>query len=337
MLPGAAATRKADKMLPQMSRVTRALLAATLLAVACTAIAQPYPSRPVSIIVPYAPGGETDVIARIMAARLTEDWKRTVLVENRAGGGTVIGTTDAANAKPDGYTLLLASFGFVTNRLLLANLPYDPASLTPLTLVATAPNLLYVHPSLPAPNLKAFIQLAKSRPGQLLFASPGYASSPHISAELLASMAGYTFTHVPYKGTSPALTDLLGGQVHALMGVMSVMPNVRSGKLRALAVASERRTSQAPEVPTMLEAGGPNFTSASWFGFFVQAKTPPEIAQKIYTDLRTLAATPEIRNRIMGIGLDPTALSKEEFAVFLKAENEKWGAIIRTRNIKLEQ
>jgi tripartite-type tricarboxylate transporter receptor subunit TctC len=193
-----------------------------------------------------------------------------------------------------------------------------------------------VHQSLPAANLKAFIALAKSRPGQMLFASPGYASSPHISAELLASMAGYTFTHVPYKGTAPVLTDLLGGQVHALMGVMSLMPNVRSGKLKALAVASERRMSQAPDVPTMVEAGGPNFTSASWFGFFVQAKTPPEIAHKIYTDLRTLAQAPEIRKKIFDMGLDPTALSKEEFAAFLKAENDKWGAIIRARNIKLE-
>ncbi len=314
----------------------RRLLAATLIAASCVAVAQPYPSRTVTIIVPYSPGGETDVIARIMAARLTEDWKRTVLVDNRAGGGTVIGTAEAANARPDGHTLLLASFGFVTNRILIANLPYDAASLTPLTLVATAPNLLYVHPSLPAANLKAFIALAKSRPGQMLFASPGYASSPHISAELLASMAGYTFTHVPYKGTAPVLTDLLGGQVHALMGVMSLMPNVRSGKLRVLAVASERRMSQAPDVPTMVEAGGPNFTSASWFGFFVQAKTPPDIAQKIYTDLRTLAVTPEIRKKIFDMGLDPAALSKEEFAAFLKAENDKWGAIIRARNIKLE-
>jgi tripartite-type tricarboxylate transporter receptor subunit TctC len=316
--------------------VRRSLLAATLLAASCAVVAQPYPSRPVAIIVPYSAGGETDVIARIMAARLTEDWKRTVLVDNRAGGGTVIGTAEAANAKPDGHTLLLASFGFVTNRILIANLPYDSASLTPLTLVATAPNLLYVHPSLPTANLKAFIALAKSRPGQMLFASPGYASSPHISAELLASMAGYTFTHVPYKGTAPVLSDLLGGQVHALMGVMSLMPNVRSGKLRALAVASERRMSQAPDVPTMVEAGGPNFTSASWFGFFVQTKTPPEIAQKIYTDLRTVALTPEFRKKIFDMGLDPTALSKEEFAAFLKAESDKWGAIIRARNIKLE-
>ena len=327
-------------MFESMIVSVRSLLAATLLAASCVVVAQPvvqpYPSRSVSIIVPYSPGGETDVIARIMAARLTEDWKRTVLVDNRAGGGTVIGTAEAANAKPDGHTLLLASFGFITNRILIANLPYDAAALMPMTLVATAPNLLYVHPSLPAANLKAFIALAKIRPGQMLFASPGYASSPHISAELLASMAGYTFTHVPYKGTAPVLTDLLGGQVHALMGTMNLMPNVRSGKLRALAVASERRQSQAPDLPTMVEAGGPNFTSASWFGFFVQTKTPPEIAQKIYTDLRTLAQAPEIRKKIFGMGLDPTALSKEEFAAFLKAENDKWGAIIRARNIKLE-
>lgn len=314
----------------------RSLIVAAPLAAACTVAAQPYPSRTVAIIVPYSPGGETDVIARTMAARLTEDWKRTVLVDNRPGGGTVIGTAEAANAKPDGHTLLLASFGFTTNRLLVANLPYDPASLAPLTLVATAPNLLFIHPALPVNNLKAFIALAKSRPGQVLFASPGYASSPHISAELLASMAGYTFTHVPYKGTAPILTDLLGGQVHALMGTAAVMPHVRSGKLRALAVASERRLSQAPDVPTMVEAGGPQFTSASWFGFFVQAKAPADVVQKIYTDLRGAAQAPEVRKKIADIGVEPMALSKEAFAAFLNAESEKWGAIIRARNIKLE-
>jgi tripartite-type tricarboxylate transporter receptor subunit TctC len=314
----------------------RGVLAATCLAAACTALAQPYPSRPVSIIVPYSPGGETDVIARVVAARLTEDWKRTVLVDNRPGGGTVIGTAEAANAKPDGHTLLLASFGFITNRILIANLPYDPASLAPLTLAAIAPNTLFIHPGMPAANLKAFIGLAKSRPGQVLFASPGYASSPHISAELLASMAGYTFTHVPYKGTAPILSDLLGGQVHALMGTAALMPHVRSGKLRPLAVASERRLNAAPDVPTMVEAGGPHFTSASWFGFFVQAKAPPDIAQKIYADLRTAVQAAEVRKKISDMGVEPMALTKEDFAAFLKAESEKWGAIIRARNIKLE-
>lgn len=318
-------------------------MAATLLAISSTASAQPnpanpaYPARSVSIIVPYSPGGETDVIARLMAARLTDDWKRSVIVDNRAGGGTLIGTAEAANGKPDGYTLLLASFGFTTNRILIGNLPYDPASLLPLTLVATAPNLLYIHPSIPATNLKAFIKFAQSKPGQLLFASPGYASSPHISAELLASIAGYTFIHVPYKGTAPALTELLGGQVHALMGVMTLMPYARIGKLRVLGIASERRSSQAPEVPTIVETGVANFTSASWFGFFVQAKAPPEITQKIYTDLRALAQTPEMRKKILHLGLEPAALSREEFAAFLKSEFDKWGAIIRARNIKLEQ
>lgn len=312
------------------------LSVATLMATPRAGLAQAFPSRAVSIIVPYSPGGETDVIARTMASRLTDDWKRTVLVDNRPGGGTVIGTAEAANAKPDGHTLLLASFGFTTNRLLIANLPYDPASLVPLTLVAIAPNLLFIHPQIPVTDLKAFIALAKSRPGQVLFASPGYASSPHISAELLASMAGYTFTHVPYKGTAPILIDLLGGQVHALMGTAAVMPHVRNRKLRALAVASERRLSQAPEVPTMVEAGGPQFTSASWFGFFVQAKAPPDVAQKIYADLRTVAQAAETRKKVADIGVEPMASSKEEFVAFLKAETEKWGGIIRARNMKLE-
>jgi len=322
-------------------RLAHRAIAATLAVAGCAALAHPavaqtYPAKSVSIIVPYSPGGETDVIARLIAARLTEDWKRSVIVDNRPGGGTVIGTAEAANARPDGYTLLLASFGFTTNRLLIANLPYDPAALAPLTLVATAPNVLYIHPAIPAPNLKAFIALAKSKPGALLFASPGYASSPHIAAELLASIAGFTFTHVPYKGTAPALTDLLGGQVHALLGVTSLMPYAKSGKLRALAAASEQRLNRAPDVPTMTESGVP-FTSASWFGFFVQAKAPAEIAQKIYGDIRAIAQSPDMRRKLADVGLEPAAMTREEFTAFLKSELEKWGGIIRARNIKLEQ
>ena len=300
------------------------------------AVAQPYPSRPVTIVVPYAAGGETDAIARLIAARLTEEWKRTVIVDNRPGAATVIGTVEAAKARADGYTLLLTSFGFTTNRILLPNLPYDPAALAPLTLVATAPNVLYVHPTVPGTTLRDIIQFGKSKPGALLFGSTGVASSPHIAAELLASKAGITVTHVPYKGTAPALADLLAGQINALLGVMSLMPHAKTGKLKAIAVANEQRLSRAPELPTMAESGVA-FTAASWFGFFVQSKAPPDTVAKIYTDLRKIANSPDVRARISDMGLEPAATSKEEFAAFLKSELEKWGAIIRERNIRLEQ
>jgi tripartite-type tricarboxylate transporter receptor subunit TctC len=312
------------------------MLAVTLTGAAVIVCAQPFPSRPVSIIIPYAPGGETDSIARVMAPRLSEEWKRPVVVDNRPGGGTVIGTAEAAKAKPDGHTLLLASFGYVTNQILLPKLSYDPAALMPLTLVSTSPNVLFIHPSIPVTNLKAFVELAKKSPGQLLFGSPGYASSPHISAELLAAKSGFTFTHVPYKGTAPALADLLGGQIHAQMGVMSLMSYAKAGKLRAIAVATERRLSQAPELPTMAESGVPGFTSASWFGYFVQTAAPTDVAHKIYTDLKRTAERLDIRTRLAELGLEPAATTKEEFSAFLRAELDKWGTIIRERNIKLE-
>ena len=216
------------------------------------------------------------------------------------------------------------------------NLPYDPAALAPLTLVSTAPNVLYVHPAVPGTTVKEIIQFGKSKPGALLFGSPGVASSPHIAAELLASKAGITITHVPYKGTAPALADLLAGQINALLGVMSLMPHAKTGKLKAVAVANEQRLSRAPDLPTMAESGVP-FTAASWFGFFVQSKASPDTVAKIYKDLRKVADNQDVRGKISDMGLETAATTQEEFAAFLKSELDKWSAIIRERNIKLEQ
>ncbi len=248
----------------------------------------------------------------------------------------MIGTEAAAKAEPDGHTLLIASVGFITNQVLISNLPYDPASLVPQVLLATAPLVLYVSPSVPAKTLKELIAYGKTRPKQLMFASSGNASSPHITAELFASMTGIEITHVPYKGTGPALADLLGGQVHALFSTLTVMPNMRAGKLRAFAVTNKTRLSGAPDLPTAEEAGLPNFTAASWFGTFVQAGVPPDVRQRIYTDIRSIVGMPEIRERIQQIGLDPSTLNRGEYAAFLKAELDKWGGIIRAKNIRIE-
>jgi tripartite-type tricarboxylate transporter receptor subunit TctC len=314
----------------------RCMLGAMIVAFSCAAAAQTFPSKTVRFIVPYAPGGETDALGRIIAPRLSEKWKQSVVVENRVGGGTVIGTEAAAKADPDGHTLLIASVGFVTNQILIANLPYDPASLLPQVLLSTGPLILYVNASVPAKTLKEFVAYGKARPRELMFASSGNASSPHITAELFASMTGIEMTHVPYKGTGPAMTDLMGGQVHALFGTMTFMPNARAGKVRALAVANKTRLSNAPDLPTAEEAGLPNFTAASWFGVFAQAGVPADVRQRIYTDVRNVAETAEIRERIQQIGLEPSTLSREEYAAFLKEELEKWGGIIRAKNIKLE-
>jgi tripartite-type tricarboxylate transporter receptor subunit TctC len=320
-----------------VKRSTILLFAAALAAISSVASAQSYPSKPVSIIVPYAPGGLTDSVGRLLAARLGEKWKQPVLVENRAGGGTIIGTAAAAKAPADGYTILLTSFGFTTNQILIPNLPYDPASLAPVTLVGTAPNILYVHPSIPAKNPKEVVEYAKAKPKEMMFASSGNASSPHIAAELFASVTGVEITHVPYKGTGPAMTDLLGGRVHAIFDTMQSMPYAKTGKLRPIAVASKRRLTQAPDLPTFEELGVANFTSASWFGFFVPAKTPAQVQRKIYDDVRQILETPDMRDKIVQTGLEPASMTPEEFAAFLKFELDKWGGIIRARNIKLDQ
>ncbi len=314
----------------------RFVLGAMLVALSCALAAQTYPSKMVRILVPYAPGGETDALGRLLAPKLTDKWKQSVVVENRSGGGTVIGTEAAAKAEPDGHTLLIASVGFITNQVLISNLPYDPASLVPQVLLATGPLILYVSPSVPAKTMKELIAYGKARPKQLMFASSGNASSPHITAELFASMTGIEITHVPYKGTGPALTDLLGGQVHAIFSTLTLMPNVRAGKLRAFAVANKTRLSGAPDLATAEEAGLPNFTAASWFGTFVQAGVPPDVRQRIYTDIRSIVDMPDIRGRIQQIGLEPSTLNREEYAAFLKSELEKWGGIIRAKNIRIE-
>ncbi|HSQ03171.1 MAG TPA: tripartite tricarboxylate transporter substrate binding protein [Burkholderiales bacterium] len=312
------------------------LLTALLCGLSPLTFSQPYPSKAVVIIVPYAPGGITDVVGRQTAAALGERWKQSVLVDNRPGGGTIVGTAAAAKAAPDGYTLLLTSFGFTTNQILISDLPYDPAALAPVTLVGTAPNVLYVHPSVPARTPKEVIDYAKSRPKGILLASSGNASSPHIAAELFASLTGIEMTHVPYKGTGPAMIDVLGGRVHGIFDTMQSMPYAKSGKLRVIAVANSKRLSTAQDLPTFAEFGIPQLISASWFGFFVPARTPPEIQKKVYDDVRSILAPADMREKIVQAGLEPASMTREEFTAFLDSELKKWGHVIRTRNIKLE-
>jgi tripartite-type tricarboxylate transporter receptor subunit TctC len=316
--------------------VRRAAIFLALALLPSTASAQSHPSKPVTIIVPYAPGGLTDSVGRLIAAALGEKWKTPVLVENRSGGGTTIGTAAAAKAPPDGHTLLLTSFGFTTNQILIPSLSYDPASLAPVTLVGTAPNILFVHPNVPASTAKEVIEYAKAKPREMMFASSGNASSPHIAAELFASVTGVEITHVPYKGTGPAMTDLLGGRVHGIFDTMQSMTYASTGKLRPIAVASKRRLTQAPNLPTFEESGVPDVISASWFGFFIPSKTPAPIQRKLYDDIREILETRDMREKIIQTGLEPASMSREEFAAFLDSELKKWGMIIRARNIKLE-
>jgi tripartite-type tricarboxylate transporter receptor subunit TctC len=299
------------------------------------ALAQ-HPNKPVRIIVPYPAGGEGDASARTVASRLSDKWGSPVVVENRPGASTIIGTQSVSSAPADGHTLLLTSFGFTTVQFRQQPLPYDVKSLTPLFLVATTPLTLYVTQSLQPKTIGELLAYAKEKPGGLMFASAGIASSPHIGAELFAAQNGIEITHIPYRGTAPALVDLIGGHVHALWGSPSLMPHVASGKLRVLAVASTKRLTKAPEVSTTPELGYPNFIAASWYGMFLPAATPAGVRDKIYNALKDISAQQEFKDALLKVGLEPSSMTREEFSAFLDSERTKWGEVIKSRNINIE-
>ena len=249
--------------------------------------AQAFPTRQVTVVVPFAPGGLSDGIARIVATKLAEKWKQPVLVDNRPGGGTIVGTQAVAKSAPDGHTLLMTSFGFTINQILVKNLPYDSRALAPLNMSGTAPNVLYVHSTVPVSTVPELIALAKTNPSKLTFASSGNATSPHMAAELFGSVTGTDIVHVPYKGTGPAMADVLGGQVTGIFDTMQSMQYAKAGKLKALAVATKKRLPSAPELPTFAELGLPAMEMATWWGYFVPAENRRHCARKSSTTYRT--------------------------------------------------
>lgn len=313
-------------------------LGAALLAASGGASAQApaYPTKPVNLIVPYAPGGISDGAARAIAQKLGEKWKQPVLVINRAGGGTVIGTKEVSAAGSDGHTLLLTSFGYVMNQVLHKALPYDPKSLVALNMVGLAPNVLYLHPTVPASNVPELVAYAKANPGALKFASSGNASSPHIAAELFGSITGTNVVHVPYRGTGPAMQDVLGGQVSGIFDTMQALPHVKAGKLKAIAVAHDQRLSGAPELPTFREAGLLGMVTSSWWGFFASATTPESLRRKLFDDIQDVLKQPDLRAKLVQLGLEPTLETQVEFQRFLDNEVERWTVLIKTRNINLD-
>ena len=323
-----------------MKKLLAILLGTALVAASGAASAQPaaapYPTKPVTMVVPFAPGGITDGLARLVSSKLADKWKQPVLVDNRPGGGTVIGTRDVAKAPPDGHTLLLTSFGYVINQILYKNLPYEPKSLAPLALVGLSPNVLYLHPGVPASNVAELVAYAKANPGKLMFASSGNATSPHIAAELFGSITGTSVGHVPYRGTGPAMADVLGGQVSGIFDTMQSMPYVKAGKLKAIAVTSEQRLPGAPDVPTFREAGLPGMVIASWFGYFVPAATPDGVQKQLAADMQEVLKQPDVRAKIVQLGVEPAALGPAEFQRFLDGEVERWTTLTRARNIKLD-
>ncbi len=317
-----------------------ALVAAALFAgTAAFAQAPAFPTKPVQVIVPYAAGGVTDILARIIALRLADKWKQPVVVDNKPGAGTVIGTAAAARAPGDGHTLLITAFGFTANQVLVPNLPYDPKALTPLSILADSYSYLYINAAVPANNVAELVAYAKTNPGKLTFASSGNGSSPHIAAELFAWRTGIDIIHVPYKGNGPAINDLVGGQVNALFDTVATMSFVNSGKLKVLGIGSPKPIARSPNVVPIAKSGVPalaDFTAGGWFGMFLPASTPLDLQKKIYADVRSVLDTKEVHDAILKAGLEPALMSQAEFATYLKKDLDTWGPVIRERKIRLD-
>jgi tripartite-type tricarboxylate transporter receptor subunit TctC len=315
-------------------------VALTLAAFSAVAVhAQSFPTRPLRFIVPFAAGGGSDLVARTVAQKLTEALGQPVIVDNRTGAAGSIGTEIAAKAPPDGHALLLGSNGpLAINPSLYARLPYDAArDFAPVALVTLMPFLLVTHPSLPVRSVRDLVALARSRPGQLNYASPGNGSSTHLANELLKAMTGMQMTHIPYKGVAPAATDLVSGQVQVLTGDLStLLPHVNAGKMRGIAVTSSRRSSLLRDMPTVAESGVPGYDATGWFGVLVPAATPPAIIERLNAAIIKGTASPDARERLAALGGELAVGTPEQFASHLRSEAAKWGKVIRSIGLKAE-
>ena len=321
-------------------RALRTLCAIIGCGACAIASAQPYPAKPIRIVVTLAPGGTADILARIVAQKLNEAWGQQVVVDNRPGASGMIGAELVAKAPPDGYTLLMGYNAEITiNQSLVKKMAYDPVrSFTPVTIAGTTPMILVVHPSLPTKNLKELIALARARPGELAYGSAGSGSTPHLGAELLKHMARVEITHVPYKSAALVMPELIGGQVAMLFsGMPLAMPHVRSGRLRALAVSTEARSPATPDVPTVAESGYPGFDITNWFGIFVPAGTPKEIVDALYKEVARGVSAPEVKDRLAkeGGGINP--LTPAEYARFIQSEITKYAKIVKEAGITANQ
>ena len=289
--------------------------------------AQNYPTRPLRLIVPTAPGGGTDFTGRLVAAKLSESLGQQVVVENRGGGGGSVGADNAAKSTPDGYTLLLGSIAtHAVNPALYKQLPYDHIKdFAPVSLIGTVPNALVVHPSVPVKSMQEFIAYAKANPGKINYGSSGVGSPPHLSMELLRSMTGINLVHVPYKGAGPALADLLGGQVQAMCTSLAGLINfIKSGRVRALGVTTAKRNPQLPDVPTIVESGVPGYEVTIWYAVFAPVATPKAIVQKLNAEMVKALNSPEMKERMALQGMDPAPSTPAELAAFVKIETAKW-------------
>ncbi len=317
--------------------VTRILACGMFLAIAGAAAAQQaYPSKPIHWISPFSPGGGNDILSRLIAQQLTENWGQQVIVENRPGGNTIIASQVLVKSPPDGYTILCAGTDHVLVPLLMPT-PYQDKDFTPVATIAAGELILVVNPSMPANNLQELIALAKSKPGKLNYASWGAGSSSHIGMELFSMMMGLKMQHVPYKSGPPAITDLIGGQVDMYLSVIpSVVAHIRSGKLKAIAVSGEARTPAAPQVPTFTEAGVPGFDVKIWHSILAPAGTPKDIVDKLSAELAKIVALPAIRTKMAAQGLQPFYSTPEQFTALLKTDSARYAKVIKAANIKIE-
>jgi tripartite-type tricarboxylate transporter receptor subunit TctC len=297
-----------------------------------------YPSRPIKLVVPFPPGGATDVVGRLMAQKLQEAWGQPVVVENKAGGGSNIGSDAVAKAAPDGYTLLLGTIANATNMSIYTNLTYDTLrDFAPVTQTMSAPSVLVVTPSLPAGNLKELIALARAQPGKLSFASSGAGGSPHLAGELLKLRAGIDIIHVPYKGAAPALVDVMSGVVSmGFKTALSAIPHMQTGKLKPIAVASSKRLAAIPNVPTMAEAGLPDFEVSSWNGILAPAKTPPAIVAKLHGELVRILASADVKEKFAAQAAEAVGSTPEQFRAYIKSEIDKWAQVVKASGAKID-
>ncbi len=297
-----------------------------------------YPDKPIRLIVPQPPGGTSDILARVLASKLAENLRQQIIIDNRAGASGTIGTDLAAKSPPDGYTLVLVYTTHATTPGIYGKLPYDPvADFAPVTLAAAAPLLLVVHPKIPVTSVKELIAYAKTRPGELNFCSAGNGSGSHLAGELFNTMTGVKLTHIPYKGSGLAITELIGGQVQLMFaGIVPIDPHVKSGRVRSIAVTSAKRSVAIPQVPTIAESGLPGFEVVGWYGVLAPARTPHPVVARLHNEFVKILQTQDIRDRLLSEGAEPVGNTPAEFTAFIKTDIGRWAKVIKAAGAKLD-
>lgn len=316
-----------------------ALFGAALVLAPLGATAQSYPTKPIRLVVPYAPGGAAGAVGRILADRMGASIGQPVLVDHRPGGGTLIGNDMVAKAAPDGYTLVM---GTITSHAIVTSLntrvPYDPEKdFAPISLIASLPFVLVTHPSVPVKSVRELVSMAKTRPGHFTFGSAGNATSNHLAGELFKSVAGISMVHIPYRGSAPAMVDLLGGQISMMFDLTpTALPQIAAGKVRALAITSPKRSPMTPDLPTMAEVGFPGVEVVSWFGILAPAGTPPTIVNFLNAEIVKAMQAPDVRTLMAGLGAEAITSTPQEFAAYISSERAKWAGVVRQAGIKPE-